>query len=54
MSEKPVIDSVAAKVISLAGETKFAPNGIVSRTLLLTLTKPELPAPASTFNLEKS
>jgi quercetin dioxygenase-like cupin family protein len=126
MSEQPVIDSVAAKVISLAGETKFAPNGIVSRTLLrtansrvvlfgfaegqeltehtstqhalvqmlsgecefslagqphplkagdllymppnlphaakattkfsmlLTLTKPELPAPASTFNLKKS
>ena len=125
MSEKPVIDSGAAKVISLAEETKFAPNGIVSRTLLrtansrvvlfgfaegqeltehtstqnavvqilsgecefslagqshplragdllymppnlphaakattqfsmlLTLTKPELPAPASTFNLKK-
>jgi quercetin dioxygenase-like cupin family protein len=36
MSEKPVIDSVAAKVILLAEETKFAPNGIVSRTLLRT------------------
>jgi len=36
MSEQPVIDSGAAKVISLAGETKFAPNGIVSRTLLRT------------------
>jgi quercetin dioxygenase-like cupin family protein len=36
MSEKPVIDTSAAKVISLAEETKFAPNGIVSRTLLRT------------------
>lgn len=36
MSEQPVIDSGAAKVISLAEETKFAPNGIVSRTLLRT------------------
>jgi quercetin dioxygenase-like cupin family protein len=36
MSEQPVIDSVAAKVISLVDETKFAPNGIVSRTLLRT------------------
>jgi quercetin dioxygenase-like cupin family protein len=34
MSERPVIDSLAAKVISLAEETRFAPNGIVSRTLL--------------------
>ena len=33
MSEKPVIDSGAAKVISLAEETKFAPHGIVRRTL---------------------
>src|ERR1017187_6147378 len=38
MSEQPVIDSGAAKVISLAEETKFAPNGIVSRTLLRTET----------------
>jgi len=36
MSEQPIIDSGAAKVVSLAGETKFAPNGIVSRTLLRT------------------
>lgn len=36
MSEQPVIDSGAAKVVSLAGETKFTPNGIVSRTLLRT------------------
>jgi len=36
MSEQPIIDSGAAKVISLAGETRFAPNGIVSRTLLRT------------------
>lgn len=36
MNEKPVIDSGAAKVVSLADETKFAPNGIVSRTLLRT------------------
>ena len=125
MSEKPVIDPGASKVVSLADETKFAANGIGSRTLLrtanfrvvlfgfaegqeltehtstqhalvqmlsgecefslagephalkagdllylppnlphaakgtakfpmlLTLTKPELPAPASTFNLKK-
>ncbi|MGA2244462.1 MAG: cupin domain-containing protein [Verrucomicrobiota bacterium] len=36
MSEQPVIDSGTAKVVSLADETKFAPNGIVSRTLLRT------------------
>jgi len=36
MSEQPVIDSGAAKVISLGVETQFAPNGIVSRTLLHT------------------
>jgi quercetin dioxygenase-like cupin family protein len=34
MSEQPIIDVGAAKVISLAEETKFAANGIVSRTLL--------------------
>ena len=34
MSEKPLIDPATEKVISLAEETKFAPNGIVSRTLL--------------------
>jgi hypothetical protein len=37
MSEKPVIDSVAAKVVSLTDETQFAPSGIVSRTLLRNL-----------------
>ena len=36
MNEQPVIDRGAAKVISLAEETKFAANGIVSRTLLRT------------------
>jgi quercetin dioxygenase-like cupin family protein len=36
MSEKPVIDAVHEKVLSLAGETQFAANGIVSRTLLQT------------------
>jgi quercetin dioxygenase-like cupin family protein len=36
MSEKPLIDPESAKVVSLAEETKFAPNGIVSRTLLRT------------------
>ena len=38
MSEKPLIDPANEKVISLADETKFAPNGIVSRTLLRTDT----------------
>lgn len=36
MNEQPVIDAAAAKVVSLSEETKFAPNGIVSRTLLRT------------------
>ena len=36
MSEQPVIDSGREKVLSLAAETRFAPNGIVSRTLLRT------------------
>lgn len=36
MNEQPVIDSSAAKILSLADETKFAANGIVSRTLLRT------------------
>ena len=36
MSEKPVIDSEHEKILSLADETRFAPNGIVSRTLLRT------------------
>ena len=36
MSEKPLIDSAQEKTLSLAEETQFAPNGIVSRTLLRT------------------
>jgi len=36
MSERPLIEAEAEKVISLAEETRFAPNGIVSRTLLRT------------------
>jgi quercetin dioxygenase-like cupin family protein len=36
MSEKPLIDAGREKVLSLAEETKFVPNGIVSRTLLRT------------------
>ena len=36
MNEKPLIDPVHEKVIKLAEETRFAPNGIVSRTLLST------------------
>lgn len=36
MAELPVIDSNAAKLLSLAKETQFADNGIVSRTLLRT------------------
>ncbi len=36
MNEQPVIDSSAAKILSLADETKFAANGIVSRTILRT------------------
>ncbi len=38
MSEKPLIDVAQEKILSLAGETKFAANGIVSRTLLRTAT----------------
>ena len=38
MSEKPLIDPVLEKIVSLADETRFAPNGIVSRTLLRTET----------------
>jgi quercetin dioxygenase-like cupin family protein len=34
MSERPLIKPGAEKVISLAEETRFAPNGIVSRTLM--------------------
>lgn len=36
MKEKPVCDGSSAKVLSPTEETKFAPNGIVSRTLLST------------------
>jgi quercetin dioxygenase-like cupin family protein len=36
MSEKPLIDSAREKILSLSEETKFAGNGIVSRTLLRT------------------
>ena len=36
MSERPLIDARSQKILSLAGETQFAPNGIVSRTLLHT------------------
>ncbi len=34
MSEQPLIDIKQEKIISLIQETQFAPNGIVSRTLL--------------------
>ena len=36
MNEKPLIDAAQEKILSLAEETQFAPNGIVSRTLLRT------------------
>jgi quercetin dioxygenase-like cupin family protein len=38
MSEKPLMDPAVEQVVSLAEETKFAANGIVSRTLLRTDT----------------
>jgi len=34
MNEQPLIDSASEKVLSLPAETQYAPNGIVSRTLL--------------------
>jgi quercetin dioxygenase-like cupin family protein len=34
MSEQPLIDATREKIVSLENETQFAPNGIVSRTLL--------------------
>jgi quercetin dioxygenase-like cupin family protein len=37
MSEKPLIDPARGKILSLAKETKFAANGIVSRMLLRTV-----------------
>lgn len=36
MSEKPLMDGAGDKVINLGVETQYAPNGIVSRTLLRT------------------
>ena len=36
MSERPLIDIKAGKVLSLPEETQYAANGIVSRTLLRT------------------
>jgi quercetin dioxygenase-like cupin family protein len=36
MNEQPLIASGSEKVVSLPEETRFAPNGIVSRTLLRT------------------
>ncbi len=36
MSEQPLIEPTREYVTSLAKETQFAPNGIVSRTLLRT------------------
>src|SRR4051812_6048778 len=33
MNERPLIDSGRERILSLAAETQFAPNGIVSRTL---------------------
>jgi quercetin dioxygenase-like cupin family protein len=38
MSEQPLIDIQQEKILSLAQETQFAPNGIVSRTLMRTPT----------------
>lgn len=38
MNERPLIDGTSEKIVSLAEETKYAPNGIVSRTLLRTPT----------------
>jgi quercetin dioxygenase-like cupin family protein len=36
VKEKLAVESGAAKILSLAAETQFAPNGIVSRTLVQT------------------
>ena len=36
MNVQPLIDPKQEKILSLADETRFAPNGIVSRTLLRT------------------
>src|SRR6516164_10593387 len=36
MSEQPLIDPASKAILALTDETRFAPNGIVSRTLLRT------------------
>ena len=36
MNEQPLIDPRNEKILSLPAETQFAPNGIVSRTLMRT------------------
>ena len=36
VNAKPLVDPAAQKVLSLAAETQFAENGIVSRTLIAT------------------
>src|SRR5579859_1956 len=38
MNERPLIESEHETIVSLADETQYAPNGIVSRTLLRTGT----------------
>lgn len=38
MNEKPLMDGAKEEIISLADETRYADNGIVSRTLLRTPT----------------
>jgi quercetin dioxygenase-like cupin family protein len=38
MSEQPLMDAKSEGIISLAKETQYAPNGIVSRTVLKTPT----------------
>jgi quercetin dioxygenase-like cupin family protein len=34
MTEQPLLDADSQAILSLAAETRFAPNGIVSRTLM--------------------
>jgi quercetin dioxygenase-like cupin family protein len=36
MNERPLIDAEREKILSLSAEAQYAPNGIVSRTLLRT------------------
>lgn len=38
VNEKPLIDAAKEKIVSLSEETKYAANGIVSRTILRTPT----------------